>query len=95
MPISPTPPNQTWLESYLEPGLAESRAYKIPTPQVDLKLDQNESPFDWPEKLKADICKKLAETPWNRYPQAYPSDIEKLVANYAGVESDCVLLSPG
>ena len=95
MSISPKAPPREWLNSFLEPTLTETDVYKIATPPVDLKLDQNESPFDWPSPLKQKICLKLAEVSWNRYPQAYPKDLEQLVANYAGVSADSVLLSPG
>ena len=94
MSISPKAPPREWLNSFLEPTLTETAVYKIATPPVDLKLDQNESPFDWPSLLKQKICQKLAEVSWNRYPQAYPKDLEQLVANYAGVSADSVLLSP-
>lgn len=95
MPIHPKSPDSKWLNSYLLHSLTQSPVYKIDTPKVDLKLDQNESPFDWPADLKKSICDELLNTPWNKYPQAYPKDLEQLVAGYAGVSSDSVLLSPG
>lgn len=95
MSITPAKPEKDWLNGYLQDSLTKSAVYKIATPEVDLKLDQNESPFDWPKELKETICRKLAEIPWNRYPQAYPKDLEKLIADYAGVDPGCVILSPG
>lgn len=93
--ITPKNPDRSWLDLFLEKSLTQTEVYKIDTPKVDLKLDQNESPFDWPDQLKKRICDKLAKVAWNRYPQAYPTDLENLVAEYAGVDQGCVLLSPG
>src|SRR5438552_19013860 len=33
-----------------------------------VKLNQNESPLDWPPGLKAEVMRRLAGRPWNRYP---------------------------
>ncbi len=95
MSISPKAPNTAWLESYLLPGLIESPTYKIDAPKVDLKIDQNESPFDWPLELKEKVCKALMASAWNRYPEPFPKDLESLVAKHVGVSEGSILLSPG
>lgn len=88
-------PDQDWLASYLHPNLADSRPYKIDAPQVEIKLDQNESALDWPQELKDKVLKELAAMKWNRYPVAFSSTLRGLIADYAKVSQDCVLLGPG
>lgn len=88
-------PDPKWLESYLHPQLTAAKAYSIPTPDVAVKLDQNESPWDWPEDLKAEVCSKLQAAPWNRYPSAYADDLAAKVGAYIGVGGENVLLTPG
>jgi len=95
MATIPKAPTTNWLHSYLEPGLVHSPPYKIDAPKVELKIDQNESPFDWPESLKKKVCDALFESQWNRYPEPYPKHLEKLVAQHVGVEDENILLSPG
>ncbi len=95
MSVAPKSPSKDWLSSYLEPSLVASEVYKIDTPKVGVKLDQNESPFDWPQSLKEKIVKKLVEQPWNRYPIAYSTELENLVADYVGLEHGSILMSPG
>jgi histidinol-phosphate aminotransferase len=95
MNITPKSPSAEWLQSFLQPGLVASSSYKIDAPKVDLKIDQNESPFDWPLELKQKVCESLLNMPWNRYPEPYPTALEELVANYVGVSKGSILLSPG
>lgn len=96
MSLQPKHPESSWLNSFLEPNLIKASAYHIDTPpHVEVKLDQNESPFDWPRKLKKRVVEKLLEEEWNRYPKAYSDELEKLVCDYAGVTHGSVLLAPG
>ena len=95
MTITPKSPSSEWLHSFLEPGLVASASYKIDAPKVDLKIDQNESPFDWPQDLKKKVCDALLNMDWNRYPEPYPKALEDMVAQYVGVSPGSILLSPG
>ena len=53
-------PNWNWLSQYLQPSLVAAKPYKIDAPQgITIKLDQNESPWDWPDHLKELILNAL------------------------------------
>jgi len=93
--ITPKDPPGANLGSYLPETLLETRRFHVDTPQVAVKLDQNESPWDWSTELKARVLKKLEKTAWNRYPTAYAEDLAAQVAAYAGVPANAVLLAPG
>ncbi|MBC61392.1 MAG: hypothetical protein CMP11_02965 [Zetaproteobacteria bacterium] len=80
---------------FLKPKLQSANAYHIEPSQNYIKLDQNELPFDWPDDLKNKVLKSLKEKQWNRYPEPYSLELEKLVANYAGINEKNILLSPG
>ena len=95
MSITFKTPDSKWLESYLEPSLVHAKAYTIDTPDVSIKLDQNESPYDWSDALKDKVLAKLKEQEWNRYPTAYAPELNKIVADYVGVGSENILLAPG
>ncbi len=94
-PLTPKEPASAFLESYLVDSLRNSRAYHIDAPGVTVKLDQNEVPWDLQSDFKKHICAKVAQTPWNRYPAPYPDHLAQLVARYAGVAAENVLLGPG
>lgn len=93
--VTPKSPNEDWLRAFLEPTLVQAGAYKIDTPKVKIKLDQNESPWDIPEAIKRKVVEKAMTKPWNRYPSAYSDDLADKLAAYAGTAPGTVLLGPG
>lgn len=95
MTIVPAQPNAQWLSTLLEPSLIEAPPYKIDTPQVEIKLDQNESPWDWPDEVKRKILDRLLKMEWNRYPSAFTDSLADKIGRYAGVAPGHVLLGPG
>jgi histidinol-phosphate aminotransferase len=93
--IQPARPSQAWVESFLSHSITKTAPYKIDTPVVAIKLDQNESPWDLPPKLKQQILDKLAGYAWNRYPTAFGDEIAAKLASYLGVAPHAILLAPG
>lgn len=93
--VTPRQPDVTWLSRYLTPSLIDAAPYKIDTPSVTIKLDQNESPWDLPPAIKARVVERLLAMPWNRYPPAFADQLAEKIAAYAGVSADSVLLGPG
>lgn len=93
--VEPRAPGLEWLRQFVTPSLIEAAPYKIDTPEVAIKLDQNESPWDLPVGLKEKVLKKLVARSWNRYPSAFADDLGAKVARYIGVQESSVLLGPG
>ena len=94
--ISPKQPSESWAEGYLQPSLIASKPYSIDlVPDVDVKLDQNESPWDWPESLKRKILADVEKQSWNRYPSPYCEEVTDLLAQYIGVPSASIVTGPG
>jgi len=80
----PAPPATDQLAHLLDlvrPEVRAQHAYRVAT-QVDdaAKLDQNESPYDLPPKMKRAAVEHFLATDWNRYPQDRP---HRLVAKLA------------
>lgn len=89
-------PDQTWLNRYFEPSLVAAKAYKIDAAEgISVKLDQNESPWDWPQHLKDRILAGLSRCEWNRYPDSMAASVSVLLAGYVGVKPECLMTSPG
>ncbi|RKY96209.1 MAG: hypothetical protein DRQ03_07665 [Candidatus Hydrothermota bacterium] len=63
---------------------------------VSVKLDQNETPWDIPERIKEKILEDLRLTPFNRYPTLteYHS-IRKKLAEYINIDEDKLFISHG
>jgi histidinol-phosphate aminotransferase len=94
--LQPKSPDMNWLGAYFQPSLLVAKAYKIDTPQgITIKLDQNESPWDWPAQLKDKILAGLKTREWNRYPEAMAASLSEILAQYVGVGPECLITSPG
>ncbi len=78
-----------------KPHLASPAEYPYARSDARVKLDQNESPDDLPAELKARALKRLAEIPWNRYPELHAEDVRAAVARHEGWDEAGVVLSPG
>ena len=93
--ITAREPNQQFLEQFLTPSLFTTRGYHIDVPDVEVKLDQNESPWDWPDDVKDVVLAKLKKKSWNRYPSAFGDEVAVKIANRVGVDVSNILLGPG
>lgn len=60
-----------------------------------VKLNQNESPLDWPDELKAEVLARVAAQPWNRYPPVDAQELREELAAYCGVGPDTVAVANG
>ncbi len=93
--MHPKHPPRSFVESFFAKGLLDQKPYFIDIQKVKDKLDQNESPADWPTEIKTRILADVAKMSWNQYPHPFADDVTALVAGYAQVPADCVLTGPG
>ncbi len=93
--ITPKAPSADLLARLVHPSLASARGYKIDTPLVTIKLDQNESPWDLPLAIKEKVVTRLLAAKWNRYPSTFSDDLADEVAASIGLSKGSVLLAPG
>ena len=68
--------------------------YTVPQ-ESPVKLNQNESPFDLPGKLKEEILVGLANHAWNRYPPGDVTFLRQKIADYTGISHEGILLGCG
>ncbi len=84
------------IRSLLNPALQNIAVYKVEGgQQAEIKLNQNESPFDLPLWLKEEILGEFQQEPWNRYPEILPYRGMKAYADFIGVPVESVLMSNG
>ncbi len=80
----------------LNPALQQIGVYKVEGGQeAEVKLNQNESPFDLPKWLKEKILGEFRDEPWNRYPDILPYRGMEAYASFLGVTPDSVVMSNG
>ena len=78
-----------------KPHLATVADYPYSKVDARVKLDQNESPEDFPADLKARALDRLAVLPWNRYPELHAEEVRAAIARHEGWPEEGSSSSPG
>ncbi len=76
-------------------AVAAMTAYTLELREAEIKLNQNESPFDLPREWKERILARLAERPWNLYPDFESIALRAAIAGAYGLTPDNVLVGNG
>ena len=79
----------------LRPGVLAAPPYSFSARPETIKLDQNESPYDLPALLKARVLERLAELPFNRYPEINAQTLRSKLAASLEWPEDGLVLSGG
>lgn len=79
----------------IKPSVREQPAYTLAAPQARRKLNQNESPFDFPPELKRQVLEQASGRAWQRYPEFAPPDLLARLAAHYGWLADGVLVGNG
>jgi histidinol-phosphate aminotransferase len=75
--------------------VAAMTAYTLELCEADVKLNQNESPFDVPRDVKARVLARMAERPWNVYPDFESTALREALAEAYGLVPENVLVGNG
>jgi histidinol-phosphate aminotransferase len=89
----PLPPASDGL-ALIKPAVRSLAGYSLSSPKARRKLNQNESPYDFPADLKREVFQEAAEG-WQRYPGFSPPELLKNLAEYYGWVPDGVLVGNG
>jgi histidinol-phosphate aminotransferase len=64
-------------------------------PDLRVKLNQNESPYDLPVELKRELQSKLLSIPFNRYPREQPERLRDVLSRHLDVPRESILVGNG
>jgi histidinol-phosphate aminotransferase len=67
---------------YIRKSIQKLKEYSVPQDKYEVKLNQNESPYDVPEDLKKEIMKKFMDIDWNRYPSRTAIPLVEAISLY-------------
>ena len=70
-------------------------AYTLRAYEAEIKLNQNENPFDFPQTLKEETFRRFRERQWSRYPDFVPDALRLRLAEFVGWPKDGVLVGNG
>src|SRR5260370_30294488 len=75
--------------------VAAMTAYTLELREAEVKLNQNESPFDCPRQIKDEVLARVAERPWNIYPDFESLGLRNALANAYRLATDQILVGNG
>ncbi len=82
--------------SRLRPAVRAQKPYIVGLPpNVHVKLNQNESPYDLPAELREELIEAFWQIPANRYPSEQPEALCAALAQYEGIDQACFLVGNG
>jgi histidinol-phosphate aminotransferase len=78
----------------IKTAVRSQTGYTLVSPPARRKLNQNESPYDFPDELKREALEHAAKG-WQRYPEFAPPDLLTALAEHYRWVSDGVLVGNG
>ena len=79
----------------IKPEVREQTAYTLKHFKADVKLDQNENPYELPDSLKREVVERVLARPWGRYPEFVPAATTAALAKFTGWSPDGILVGNG
>ena len=76
---------------YIRKSIQELKEYSVPQDNYEVKLNQNESPYDVPEDLKKGIIQAFMNTDWNRYPSRTAVPLVEAISLYTEFPKDGIV----
>ena len=69
--------------------------YHLEPEVTDIKLNQNENPYDVPAAIKDEIAKFCQKRPFNRYPNFVPDALKEKLSGASGVPAGGIMVGNG
>jgi histidinol-phosphate aminotransferase len=79
----------------IKPEVRAASAYTLEHVAADVKLDQNENPYELPQEFKEEVARRVVARPWGRYPEFVPSAMTQTLAKHTGWTPDGILVGNG
>src|SRR5712691_9110409 len=79
----------------IKPEVRGLTAYTLKHFDADVKLDQNENPYELPPDLKQQVVDRVLHRPWGRYPEFVPAAVIKTLSKFTGWPEDGILVGNG
>ncbi len=79
----------------VKPCIRKLLPYTLRQYQYELKLNQNENPFDIPLELKDKLLAYARRRSWSRYPDFVPEEFYQKLAEYTGWAKEGILVGNG
>jgi histidinol-phosphate aminotransferase len=79
----------------IKPEIRALRAYSLSPDRATVKINQNESPWDAPPRIKTETLRRLETRQWSRYPDFVSLSLNQRLAEFSGWKSDGIITGNG
>ncbi|MBT3180065.1 MAG: histidinol-phosphate transaminase [Candidatus Marinimicrobia bacterium] len=83
------------ISNWVQKDVLNQPAYKVKTLPFQIKLNQNESPWDWPIEIKSRISESILSSNWNRYPDLISTDLKLKIAKNNHIDENGIVIGKG
>jgi len=81
--------------SLVKEPVRRQKVYTLPRIDYDIKVNQNENPYDLPDAVKHEILAALGDREWNRYPRLGSGELRGKIAGALGRTPEEVMVGNG
>ncbi len=79
----------------VKPAVRALSAYTLAAYRAPVKLNQNENPWELPERVRRAIVERALAQPWSRYPDFDPRELLEALGRHAGWPAAGILAGNG
>ena len=79
----------------IKPEVRGLTAYTLKHFDADVKIDQNENPYELPMELKREVVDRVLRRPWGRYPEFVPAAVIQTLSKFTGWPTEGILVANG
>jgi histidinol-phosphate aminotransferase len=79
----------------IKPEVRGLTAYTLKHFKADVKLDQNENPYELPAELKKEVADRVLKRAWGRYPEFVPEATIRTLSKFADWPAEGILVGNG
>ena len=81
--------------SMIKESVVSKKIYRLPNVDYNIKLNQNENPYDLPDEIKSKILHKIGKQNWNRYPELGSFLLRKKIGKSVNLRTDSIMVGNG
>jgi len=79
----------------IKPAVRSLRAYSLTPHRAQVKINQNENPWDTPLAIREEVMQRFEARKWSRYPDFMPASLHEQLAEFAGLRPDHIIAGNG
>ncbi|HYW74683.1 MAG TPA: histidinol-phosphate transaminase [Pyrinomonadaceae bacterium] len=79
----------------IKPEVRALKAYALRPDRASIKINQNENPWDAPERIRSETLNRIESREWSRYPDFVATALHEKLARFAGWTAEGVIAGNG